>query len=407
MKVLMISEYFEPYAQGGGEISAFMLAKELAKKNIEVHVLTSYFKNLKKVETIAGVKILRLLSTGSPNSIMGNIKRILNFEKSINEQLPNLHSKEKYNVIHCMNTDSISAIKLKNKINVKFIMHVNGPTPFCPKRTLMFKDKVICDKKCTKSVFLDCFLHSNSVGKIRLRFFTKFTLLLPILLRHKYEKLNFCLKQFDYYMPISTYMQNKLIFSGISKNKTKVVYNILDFDEFSKLKDPKNKIKKILYLGAYSTPKGPQILLDALKTVKNNYSVNFYGSGELKNIMLKDIKKHNLNVKINNSVPYNKIPSIIEKHDILVFPSLVGEAFGRVALEALAAKKTVIASNIGGIPDVIQHNKTGYLFEPGNSKELSQLIDKSILVKKQVKPDLGKFDKEKIVKEVIKIYNKK
>jgi len=227
------------------------------------------------------------------------------------------------------------------------------------------------------------------------------------LLRKNYETLNSLIKKFDYYMPISTYMQNKLTFSGIPKNKTKIIYNILDFNKFSKLKQPKNKIKKILYLGAYSKSKGPQILLQALSNLKVQYTANFYGKGELKEYLVKYTKSQKLNVTINDKVDYKEIPKIIQEHDILVFPSLVGEAFGRVALEALAANKTVIASNIGGIPDVIQHNKSGYLFEPGNSNELAKLIEKCIKENIKFKPNLDKFDKEKIVNQVIKIYNKK
>ena len=403
----MISEYFEPYAQGGGEISAFNLAKELVKNKIEIHVLTSHFNGLKTKETINNVKLFRYLSSGKPNSLFGNVKRIINFEKSVIKQLPKLYSKEKYDIIHCMNTNSIVAIKLKKKINAKFIMHVNGPVPFCPKGTLMYKDKKICDKKCTRLTYLDCFIHSKTAGKKNLNFLHKFNPLTMFLLRKNYETLNSLIKKFDYYMPISTYMQNKLTFSGIPKNKTKIIYNILDFNKFSKLKQPKNKIKKILYLGAYSKSKGPQILLQALSNLKVQYTANFYGKGELKEYLVKYTKSQKLNVTINDKVDYKEIPKIIQEHDILVFPSLVGEAFGRVALEALAANKTVIASNIGGIPDVIQHNKSGYLFEPGNSNELAKLIEKCIKENIKFKPNLDKFDKEKIVNQVIKIYNKK
>jgi glycosyltransferase involved in cell wall biosynthesis len=49
-------------------------------------------------------------------------------------------------------------------------------------------------------------------------------------------------------------------------------------------------------------------------------------------------------ININKHADFSEIPNIIEQHDILVFPSLVAEAFGRAALEACAAGKIVIAS---------------------------------------------------------------
>ena len=75
MKVLLISEYFPPIVHGGGEISAETLARELAKNNIEVHVLTSYFKGLNPYEEINKVKIYRLLKTSlNPRKLTDNIK---------------------------------------------------------------------------------------------------------------------------------------------------------------------------------------------------------------------------------------------------------------------------------------------------------------------------------------------
>ncbi len=50
MKILLISEYFPPKIFGGGEISAWLLAKNLAKRGLDVSVLTSYFSGLEKFE---------------------------------------------------------------------------------------------------------------------------------------------------------------------------------------------------------------------------------------------------------------------------------------------------------------------------------------------------------------------
>ena len=83
MKVLMISEFFPPKSMGGGELSAYSLAKELVKEKIEVHVLTSYFEGLKKQESLDGIKIFRFLKSGNPNNLQGNMDRLLNFEKSL------------------------------------------------------------------------------------------------------------------------------------------------------------------------------------------------------------------------------------------------------------------------------------------------------------------------------------
>ena len=60
--------------------------------------------------------------------------------------------------------------------------------------------------------------------------------------------------------------------------------------------------------------------------------------------------------------------------DIIVSASTEPEAFGRVAVEAQSMEKPIIASNIGGSKETVIDEKTGYLFEAGNAKSLSQKI---------------------------------
>ena len=62
--------------------------------------------------------------------------------------------------------------------------------------------------------------------------------------------------------------------------------------------------------------------------------------------------------------------------DIVVSASIEPEAFGRVAVEAQSMEKPIIASNIGGSNETVIDEKTGFLFESGNAKSLSEKIIK-------------------------------
>ena len=61
--------------------------------------------------------------------------------------------------------------------------------------------------------------------------------------------------------------------------------------------------------------------------------------------------------------------------NLLIHPSYK-EGLGSVILEAMAAGLPVIASNTGGIPDIIENEKTGLLIEPGNAQELADAIER-------------------------------
>ena len=59
----------------------------------------------------------------------------------------------------------------------------------------------------------------------------------------------------------------------------------------------------------------------------------------------------------------------------IVHTSIKPEPFGRVIIEGMAFKKTVIATKSGGVLDIIEHKNNGLLYEPGNSKELADCIN--------------------------------
>lgn len=84
------------------------------------------------------------------------------------------------------------------------------------------------------------------------------------------------------------------------------------------------------------------------------------------------------------SVRNSSIIPLMRSHDAVIVPSRY-DNFCNVALEAMAAGRPVIGSKCGGIPDLIEHGNTGFLFEPRNVGALAQclrnLIEQPILAK--------------------------
>ncbi|MDP3731759.1 MAG: glycosyltransferase family 4 protein, partial [Candidatus Omnitrophota bacterium] len=70
------------------------------------------------------------------------------------------------------------------------------------------------------------------------------------------------------------------------------------------------------------------------------------------------------------------IASIYRLLDIVVIPSTQFDSFPTVALEAMAMKKPVIASNIGGLPEMVIDGETGILVKPSDDKQLKSAIEK-------------------------------
>lgn len=94
----------------------------------------------------------------------------------------------------------------------------------------------------------------------------------------------------------------------------------------------------------------------------------------------------------------SEIPFYQNALSIAVFPSIDNsESFGVAAVEAMACEKPVIASDVGGLPEVIENNVTGLLVPPTNTEELAQAME--ILVRdEQLRIKLGKQGRERVKK---------
>ena len=86
------------------------------------------------------------------------------------------------------------------------------------------------------------------------------------------------------------------------------------------------------------------------------------------------VEQHRLNKEVIFVDHLELMPIAYEISDVIVSSSIEPEAFGRVSVEAQSMEKPIIASNIGGSNETIVNEKTGFLFEAGNSKNLGEKL---------------------------------
>lgn len=169
-------------------------------------------------------------------------------------------------------------------------------------------------------------------------------------------------------------------------HKCYVVHNGTPIDDYYH-KSKNNEKTKILFVGRLIPRKGVYELLNAIsllniKDVKLLIlgSDDFYGLGETDYIKsLKDFVASNGLSKLvffAGYVPNQQMPKFYKDADILVFPSIESEGLPLTILEAQAHGIPVIASNVGGISEVITHGKNGFLLTtPGNVSEIHHYLD--------------------------------
>ena len=135
---------------------------------------------------------------------------------------------------------------------------------------------------------------------------------------------------------------------------------------------------KLLFIGSLIPRKGLDVLLKALAGTNSqaSWTLTVVGEGPEKDY-LKSLATDlgiNTNLRFLGSISPDGIPQLMRDHHILILPSY-REGRPNVVLEAMAAALPVLATNIEGTRELIQHDQTGWLVPPGDVDELSGALD--------------------------------
>lgn len=136
------------------------------------------------------------------------------------------------------------------------------------------------------------------------------------------------------------------------------------------------KTKIILSVAELHERKGLEYLIKALPEIleeEKNCKLVIAGEGPERNRLENIAKQENVDKYVIFLGFKKDIPHLMKASDIFVLPSRK-EAFGLVLLEAMAARLPIVATNVGGIPEIIEHEKNGILVEPENHEKLSVAI---------------------------------
>lgn len=143
---------------------------------------------------------------------------------------------------------------------------------------------------------------------------------------------------------------------------------------------PEQTPLKLCFIKGHRSIYGPEFLLKALARAKKQIpeiKLTFAGEGEITDQLKALTQQLDLvhNVEFAGFIPNEKMAEFITAHHIMVMPSLQ-ESFGVAALETSACARPVIATTVGGIPEVVEHGKTGLLISPQDEKALAEAIVK-------------------------------
>jgi len=156
-------------------------------------------------------------------------------------------------------------------------------------------------------------------------------------------------------------------FSQIGKVKSYAIIPNPVFDDWVTLKvvPLSERTKDLVFLGRWSKEKGVFDLVRAMAELPSHTECEFYSNSPY--------GLEYLNCKFNNWVSEKEVIQIVAQSKVLVLPSYA-EAYPLVLLEAAATGTPFIASNVGGVADIVKESKAGLLVEPGDITGLRRTI---------------------------------
>jgi glycosyltransferase involved in cell wall biosynthesis len=170
-------------------------------------------------------------------------------------------------------------------------------------------------------------------------------------------------------------------YGGVTRFRKKIRFykHFVETDRFVPIKSPSERENIVGYAGRLTRKKGIINLIKAASLCRPRQDVKFVviGDGELKDEILHEIKAQRLNdrVKMIGWVPDEDFPLYLAKMKIFVLPSYE-EGIPITLLEAMACGSIVLATPVGGIPDIIKDGETGFILRDNKPETIAEIIIK-------------------------------
>lgn len=397
MRILLVNKFH--YLRGGSEKYYFELAQLLKSKGHTVGFFSmKHEENITTGDAEYFVEEIDL-NTGSKLKALDVIysqenKRLM--AKALEEFKPDIVHINNFQ--RQLSASIIDAIKEKN---IPIVMTAHDLNPICPASIMLYNGEV-CDDCITKG-YAQCIKKKCVKGST-----LKSTL---GVMEKKYYDIHKVFRKIDCIISPSEFNKNQLVNGKLKYNEIVALHNFVNESERNDyvLGD------YAFYLGRLSKEKGILNLIEAIGDIPNA-KLLIAGDGPERERIEAYISEHKLDSRITLLGYQNQdsIHKYITNSRFVVIPSICNENCPYSVLEAMEIGKPIVASRIGGIPELIADGENGYLYKADDINELKEkltlLLDDDEKVNRFAQKSRELYESyyspDSYYNELIKIYNK-
>jgi len=364
LKVLKVIHGYPPYYMAGSEVYTANFCNEISKKvdlsiftRIEDEFTKPYYCSESKENGIRIIRVNKPSRDYTFRSKYQDIRMAKIFEHYLDENGPDI-----VHIGHLSHL-TIQIVNIIHDKNIPIVFTLHDFWMMCIRGQLIRDDYTLCEgpsiKKCR-----EC----------NMKYFTS-----EVEAEHEIKiwlkSLSEVNQKIDLFIAPSQFLRNKYIEYGIPEEK--IIHMDYGFDIEtikSGLRTISDKIR-FGYLGRVIPVKGIALLIDCFNELDHSMAeLNIYGKLPNSANYLKN-RCSNSAILFKGGYNYNEIAKVLSEIDVLVVPSIWYENSPLVIHEAFLAKIPVITSNLGGMSELVSHEKNGLLFEPGNIDELIEKMN--------------------------------
>ncbi len=364
MRILMLAQFYPPII-GGEERHVRNLSIELAARGHEVIVATLWQEGVAAFECEQGVRIYHIRGSMQRTTAIFSDKERQHAppfpDPEVLWALRRIIIRERPDIIHAHNWIVHSFTPLKAWSKAKLVVTLHDSSLICAQKRYMYHEAVCSGPSLMKC--LEC-----AAGHYGFAMGTPITL--ANWLWGKVER-----QAVDMFLPVSNAIAEvtQMAKQGLPY---RVIPNFVpnDVDRLSSDTNPLlaqlPKDRYLLFVGDLTRDKGVEVLLQAYAEMESQVPLVLIGrpvfdfSGGLPS-----------NVLFLQNWPHDAVMSAWSRCTIALMPSLVLDACPTVTMEAMALGRPVVASRIGGLPDIVVDGENGFLVPPGDVLALRQAIE--------------------------------
>lgn len=343
MKILQIHNF---YQNPGGEDRVVNAEKELFEA--KGHKVVQYTRHNDEIKRYTFFKKVGFfLDTIYSRRTAKDLSRLINDDKP---DIAHIH-----NVFPLISASAYYCLK---RHHIPVVQTVHNYRLLCP-NGLFYTKNGICEK-CKNGNTLHCFFNKCYKDSFLLSGLYALTFWI-------HRRLKTFQNKIDIFIALSRFTKNKLAEGGFAKEKIEIKENFLSQ---AKIEFDYDKENCAVFIGRLSDEKGLITLLKAFQKV-NKIKLKLVGKGNLEKELKERATKNNIScVEFLGFIAGDERLGLLRKARFSIVPSQYYENSPMSILESFSVGTPVIASRIGGLPELIEEGKNGLLFEPGNLDDL-------------------------------------